>query len=79
LIGLYSSPHRIIEYRDGNVCQPVTCCFEGTVLGGTLTVNSEATALGFFSAAEIWTMPVMENHVERIDDAFAFNGQAAVR
>ena len=38
LIGVYSTPHRIIEYADGNRRQGLTLCFEAEVVGGELGV-----------------------------------------
>lgn len=70
LIGLYSNPHQLIEYADGNKIQVVSACFEGTVAGETLTTSDETTDFGYFSTDEIETMDVMENHRECIEDAF---------
>jgi len=75
LIGIYTSPHRITEYIDGNRFQFVSFCFEASVIGGELGLSDETTEVGYFSPSEIETIDLMENHVERISDAFA--GQAA--
>ena len=71
LIGLYSTPHQLIEYADGNKIQVVSGCFEGVVESGTLITSDETTDFGYFGAEEIAKMDVMENHLERIADAFA--------
>jgi ADP-ribose pyrophosphatase YjhB (NUDIX family) len=75
LIGVYSTPHRLLEYADGNRYHLVSCSFEVKLLGGTLTTSNETTDFGYFSAAEIAAMDVMEHHLGRIADAF--NGQEA--
>ena len=75
LIGVYTSPHRITEYIDGNRFQFVSFCFEASVIGGELGLSDETTEVGYFSPGEIATIDLMENHVERISDAFA--GQVA--
>lgn len=75
LIGVYTSPHRITEYIDGNRFQFVSFCFEASVIGGELGLSDETTEVGYFSPGEIETIDLMENHVERIIDAFA--GQVA--
>jgi ADP-ribose pyrophosphatase YjhB (NUDIX family) len=71
LIGVYTSPHRITEYNDGNRFQFVSFCFEARVIGGELGLSDETTEVGYFSQGEIETLDLMENHVERIIDAFA--------
>lgn len=75
LIGVYTSPHRITEYIDGNRFQFVSFCFEASVIDGELGLSDETTEVGYFSPGEIETIDLMENHVERISDAFA--GQVA--
>lgn len=76
LIGIYTSPHRIIEYPDGNHWQFVSMNFEAEMVGGEPRLSDEATEVGFFSFAE---MGVMETHLERIVDAFARQEAAFVR
>ena len=75
LIGVYTSPHRITEYIDGNRFQFVSFCFQASVIGGELGLSDETTEVGYFSQGEIEAIDLMENHVERISDAFA--GQVA--
>lgn len=79
LIGVYSTPHRLLEYADGNRYQLVSCSFEVGLLGGTLTLSNETTEFGYFSAAEIAEMDVMDHHIERIEDAFNTQEQAFIR
>ena len=70
LIGIYSNPHQLIEYADGNKIHVVSATFEGVIEGGTLATSDETTDFGYFSGVEIAKMDVMENHRERIADAF---------
>lgn len=74
MIGLYSSPHVLVEYADGNRFQIVSACLETSVIGGVLLTTDEAIEVGWFSQEEIAGLAIMENHVERIQDIFAFNG-----
>ncbi len=71
LIGIYTSPHRITEYPDGNRVQYTSFCFEAAVIGGELGLSDETTAYGYFSRAEINEIDLMEHHIERVEDAFA--------
>jgi hypothetical protein len=75
LLGVYSSPHRLVEYADGNRYQIVALNFEAVPLGGTLRLSEETTEYGYFSWEDIARMDVMETHVERLNDVFS--GKAA--
>jgi len=79
LIGIYTNPHRLVEYADGNRFQVVGLCFEAEPIGGSLTVSEETTDHGYFSQTEIEDMDVFEHHRERIDDAFGAQTAAFVR
>ncbi len=79
LIGIYTMPHRIIAYADGNRWQIVGLCFIGEVMGGKLGLSDETTEVGYFTRAEIAQMDVMEHHFERIDDALANQAAAFIR
>ena len=70
LVGVYSSPHMVTEYRDGNRFQFVSFCFEATITGGELQLSNETTAFGYFSKTAMAQMDVMENHVPRIAHAY---------
>jgi 8-oxo-dGTP pyrophosphatase MutT (NUDIX family) len=70
-IGIYSTPHRIVEYADGNRNHIVALSFECEIIAGEPGLSNETTAVGYFSRAEIEQLDVMEHHLERIADAFA--------
>ena len=71
LIGVYSTPHRITYYADGNRWQTVSVNFLAEVTGGTLGVSNETTAVGFFAPAEIAVLDMIDPHMERIEDFLA--------
>ena len=79
LIGVYSSPHFIIEYADGNRRQLVALTFEAEVTGGQLGLSDETTDFGYFTTAEIETIDLMEHHKQRIADALAKQDKAFIR
>jgi len=79
LIGIYTNPHMITEYADGNRFQFMSFCFEATVTAGTLGLSDETTAYGYFSPAEMAKIDVMEHHRLRIADAFVGQDAAFVR
>ncbi|HLZ62863.1 MAG TPA: NUDIX domain-containing protein [Ktedonosporobacter sp.] len=79
LIGVYSSPHILLEYADGNRTQIVNHCFLASPIDGALSLSDETTAFGYFSPAEIEAMDLVEHHRERIQDALAEQTAAFIR
>jgi ADP-ribose pyrophosphatase YjhB (NUDIX family) len=79
LLGIYSSPHHLVEYPDGNRYHIVALNFEAEPIGGALTISDETTEYGYFSWDEITRMDVMETHVERLTDIFSGQPAPVVR
>ena len=71
LIGVYTTPDMLIEYRDGNKVQPVSFSFEAEITGGELGLSDETIDFGWYTVAEIDTMDTLEHHLTRIYDAVA--------
>lgn len=79
LTGVYSNPHRLVEYADGNRYHVVALNFEAEAIAGDLTLSDETTEFGYFSPAEIAQMDIMDPHVERLVDAFAAHSEVVVK
>ena len=79
LVGVYSTPHRIVTYADGNQWQIIAHNFEAEVIGGELRLSDETTAFGYFTPDEIAAMDVMEHHREIIADGLARQPAAFIR
>ena len=79
LIGIYTNPHFIVEYEDGNQHQIVALSFQVEVTGGKLGISNETTDAGYFSREEMKQIDVMEHHLLRIDDAFQRQDAAFIR
>uniref|UniRef100_A0A7C4KKA6 NUDIX domain-containing protein n=1 Tax=Anaerolinea thermolimosa TaxID=229919 RepID=A0A7C4KKA6_9CHLR len=75
LVGVYSDPHRLVVYPDGNKVQTVALHFEAEIVNGEPRLSNEVTEFGYFSAAEAQSLEMLGNHYERILDTLA--GQAA--
>ena len=71
IIGVYSTPHRIIEYPDGNRFQMVAIHFEADIIDDGFQVGDETTDLGFFNLEEMESLTIMEHCWERIQDSFS--------
>jgi 8-oxo-dGTP pyrophosphatase MutT (NUDIX family) len=69
LIGIYSNPDQLVIYPDGNQVFFVVLSFEAEVLGGKLGLSGETLAFGYFSLAEMESMPMHARHKERVEDA----------
>ncbi len=70
LIGVYTTPHELIVYQDGNKIQLVALCFEAEIVGGELQLSCETTEYGYFSYQEIQELDLLLNHAQRIKDAY---------
>ncbi len=70
LVGVYSYPHGLVEYPDGNKAQIIALSFAAQVTGGELGLSDETTAFGYFSPDEMIQMDMLPGHFERIQDAF---------
>lgn len=79
LIGVYSSPNRLVEYADGNRWQIVGVWFVADVVGGSLSLSDETTAHGYFPLDEIRAMDVLEYHRTVIEDALSGREAAYMR
>ena len=78
LVGVYSSPDRLMTYADGNRYHLVALHFVVEALGGELGLSDETTEAGYFDAAEIAALDLMEHHRERIADSWSFQGAAFI-
>jgi ADP-ribose pyrophosphatase YjhB (NUDIX family) len=79
LLGVYSTPHRLLEYADGNRYQLVSLNFEVTWLEGQLQLSDETTAYGYFGKDEIMDMDIIEPHRERIRDLWEMRDVPFIR
>lgn len=77
LVGLYSNPHRITCYADGNRWQTVTAHFLAEAIGGTLGVSDETTEVGFFAPSDLANLDIIDPHRERLHE-FLSGSAAAV-
>jgi ADP-ribose pyrophosphatase YjhB (NUDIX family) len=79
LLGIYSTPHRLLEYADGNRYQLVSLNFEVAWLEGQLQLSDETTGYGYFGMDEIATMDIVEPHRERIHDLWEMRDVPFIR
>jgi 8-oxo-dGTP pyrophosphatase MutT (NUDIX family) len=70
LIGIYTSPHHLIEYGDGEVRQQFSLGFRGRVVGGEITTSSESTEVRWFSRLELDALSINSGMRLRIQHGF---------
>jgi ADP-ribose pyrophosphatase YjhB (NUDIX family) len=68
IIGIYSDPGHVFSYDDGEVRQEFSICLACTILGGTLLVSSESTAVEFMPVADLPDLQMHESIRKRIRD-----------
>ena len=79
LISIYTNPHLLLEYADGNRWQLVILHFEAIFLRGVLSHSDESTALQFYTPAETENLEMSPLDRFRIADAFANHKSAIIR
>jgi ADP-ribose pyrophosphatase YjhB (NUDIX family) len=75
LTGVYSDPHHMVVYPDGNQAHIVVLNFEVELLSGEPRLSNETTGVDWFPLSEVLAMDLFHDHAEHIRDALA--GQAA--
>jgi ADP-ribose pyrophosphatase YjhB (NUDIX family) len=79
LISIYTNPHLLLEYADGNRWQLVILHFETEILEGELNQSEESTALCFYTLEETAGLEMSLLDRLRIADAIASQESAIVR
>jgi len=78
LVGVYSDPNRLVVYPDGNKAFVVALSFEAEVVSGEPGLSNETTDVGFFTAAEMEAMPMIDSHKQRVEDALLNQAEAFI-
>jgi 8-oxo-dGTP pyrophosphatase MutT (NUDIX family) len=80
LVGVYTTPHHIVTYADGNRWQLVSMHFEARITGGRMEItDGESTEMAFIAIDELANYDVMEHHLPRIEDTLADKSETFVR
>ncbi len=79
LTGVYSDPHHVIVYPDGNQACIVALNFEVELLSGEPGLSSETTGVDWFPVREAMAMDLFHGHAERVRDALAGQEAAFIR
>lgn len=68
VVGIYTNPHHVVEYSDGEVRQQFSICFRCEVVGGTLTPSDESSEVVFVHPDAIAVMDMTASMRRRIKD-----------
>lgn len=79
LVAVYSTPHKLLKYPDGNCIQLVVLHFVAEPVGGDLRLSNETTELKYWSRAEVEDLEMGELDIQRIADGFTFQATAIIR
>jgi len=71
LISVFSDPHWLLRYPDGNQLQFVIFHFEAECIGGKLMLGEETIDLQYYSRAEMASLVMHSLDRLRIADSFA--------
>lgn len=67
LVGVYSNPHHVIEYADGEVRQQFSLCFAALPVSGNPTTSSETSEVRYLAPAELVGLDIHPSIRLRID------------
>lgn len=73
IVGTYTDPRHIIAYGDGEVRRQFNICFRAHLLGGSLAVSPESTAVQWVSPHNIDSLPIHHTQHLRITHALTPN------
>lgn len=68
IVGIYSDPGHVFSYDDGEVRQEFSICLACTIVGGSLQVSQESTAVDFFPVSRLSKLEIHESVRARIRD-----------
>jgi ADP-ribose pyrophosphatase YjhB (NUDIX family) len=79
ILGIFTDPHHVIAYEDGEVRQEFNITFTGQAVGGMLMISDESTVVRFIALDELERLPLHETIRLRVrcherPDPFPFIG-----
>ncbi|MFF0529564.1 NUDIX hydrolase [Nocardia amikacinitolerans] len=71
LVGIYTNPHHVMAYADGEVRQQFSICFRAEPIGGTLHTSPESPRVRWVERDELDGMSIHPSIRLRIDHGYA--------
>ncbi|WP_436523380.1 NUDIX hydrolase [Actinoplanes sp. HUAS TT8] len=70
VVGIYTNPHHLVEYSNGEVRQQFSICFRAEYVAGEPTTSSESSEVRWVAAEELDALPIHPSMRLRIDHGF---------
>jgi ADP-ribose pyrophosphatase YjhB (NUDIX family) len=70
IIGVYSDPHHVIAYTDGEVRQQFSICFRARLIGGQLRTSNESSEVHWVDRKDIDALNIHPSILLRIKHGF---------
>jgi len=70
LVGIYSNPHHVVEYSDGEVRQQFSICFRARYVDGQPTPSRESSDVRWISHHDLDDLPIHPSMRLRIDHGY---------
>ena len=67
VVGIYTNPHHLVEYSDGEVRQQFSICFRARYVAGELKTSDESSEVRWISANELDSLPIHPSMRLRVD------------
>lgn len=71
LIGIYSNPHHVVAFSDGEVRQEFSICFRGPAIEGTPRSSDESTDVDWLPKQQIAELDIHPSIRLRIEHGYA--------
>ncbi|MEU7679464.1 NUDIX domain-containing protein [Micromonospora taraxaci] len=70
VVGIYTNPHHVVEYSDGEVRQQFSICFRGRYVSGQPTPSDESSEVQWVAHGELDDLTIHPSMRLRIDHGF---------
>jgi 8-oxo-dGTP pyrophosphatase MutT (NUDIX family) len=70
IVGLYTNPHHVMAYTDGEVRQQFSICFRARYLSGEPTPSNESSEVRWVARDELDALPIHPSMRLRIDHGY---------
>ncbi|WP_433724614.1 NUDIX domain-containing protein [Actinoplanes sp. CA-051413] len=70
VVGIYTNPHHVVEYSDGEVRQQFSICFRATYVSGEPKTSDESSEVRWIAADELDALSIHPSMRLRIDHGF---------
>ena len=71
LVGIYTDPHHLVEYSDGEVRQQFSICFRAQQTGGSLTRSDESIDVRWVDRSDLESLSINPSMRLRVNHGFA--------